>query len=150
MVPGGSKPFSSHLPWALIPYHRVRARSALELRFGAEVEWALTAIALAPSLPVPIDPFLRQTFGDAFQREPDPVLRWLGAIRDEDRRIKSVNPVRHYLLWHAENIFDESDPVFALADQTLRTVSEEYAVPCPDSLTLEREADAIRETLLLV
>ncbi len=141
---------SRRLPWALIPYHRVRARRVLEMRFNADVEWALTAIALAPNLPFPIDPFLRQTFGEAFQKEPDPVLLWLRAIRDEDERIKSTHPVRHYLLWHAGNIFDDADPVLEDPFRTLRRMSEDYAVAPPDSATLERETTLIRNTLLHV
>ncbi len=139
---------SGLLPWALIPYHRARANRALARRFSGEEEWALTAVALAPHLPVPIDPFLRQTFGNAFQREPDPVLRWLGAVRDEESRIQSIHPVRHYLLWHVANIFDDADPVLEDPEYTLRRVSETYAVGPPDAATLTRETALIRSTLL--
>jgi len=143
-------PFREHRPWALIPYHQVRARVLGEPGFTRQIEWALTAIAFSPGLPFPIDPYLRQVFGQAFHSDPARVLRWQQTVRREEQRIKSAYQVRHYLLWHSRNIFDDSDPIFNDTAHTVRQVALKYAVAAPDPVIVTQERTFIQNTILRV
>ena len=85
-----------------VAYHVARASEMLpRVNFTPAEHSALSALAMDPAAAT-AQAWIMDLFRAAYVRDPDSVLKWIQAVRDEDRRLRESNPVRHHLLHFPE------------------------------------------------
>ena len=121
-----------------VSYHVVRADKMVPgADFTPAEHSALSALAMDPAAAT-AQAWIMDLFRAAYIRSPDPALKWIQAIRDEDRRLRETNPVRHHLLHCPET------RVAALSDDRhADEVSRKYGYAC-DAHQVKRERERIR------
>ena len=124
-----------------VAYHIARAKEIVVVAdntFTPDEGFALSALAINPEAAT-AQTWIMDIFRESYSRDPDTVLRWIQAVRDEDQRLRESNPVRHHLL-HCP----ETRSAALSDDQHADEVSLHYGDPC-DAHQVKRERARIRE-----
>lgn len=129
----GSRKRTPHLA----QYYIARAQAAKPCDAFANMEqFAIVAFAVDPS--AGRDATLSRYFGAAYAKAPDRAIEWVKLIRHENERMKTRNPVRHYLLVKGNS---------AETWQVVREVGRCYG-HATDDITVKKERERIRRAVL--